>query len=138
MKRSLAPLAAAVIAAGGVLLAACAGDSQSERARIAEGRVQALYVERAPGVLVDHRVSRDGSDTRRWAAVSLRKPLDDGRTFTTAAVDAATALEVGDTVQVALGASPGNPHEPARVQAIVSRRAERAARLNIKGPRWAS
>lgn len=138
MKRRPSPVAAAVIAAAGTLLVACAGDTQSERERVAEGRVQALFVERAPGVLVDHRVSPDGSDARRWAAVSLREPLDGGRTFTTAAVDATTVLEVGDTVQIALGASAGEPGEPARVRAIVSRRAERAARLNIKGPRWAS
>ncbi len=135
MKHVIFSLAAAVVA--GALLAACAGSADPEATQRAQGRVQALYVERAPGVFEDHRVSRDGTEARRWAAVALREPLDDGRTFTAAAVDPATMLEVGDTVEVELG-TPEDARNPARVRAIVSRRAEGAARLNIKGPRWAS
>jgi len=134
MKRTPTSFATALAAAA--LATGCAGDPAPEH-RSGVGQVQALYVERSPGVFVDHRVSQHGSDTPRWAAVSMREPLADGRRYATAAVDPSTPVEVGDTVEVALEPE-ANTHEPARITAIVMKRAERAARLNIKGPRWAS
>ncbi|MCC7547416.1 MAG: hypothetical protein IT532_06605 [Burkholderiales bacterium] len=134
MKRRLSSLATV---AGAALLAACSGSPEPDP-RIAIGRVQAIYVERAPGVYVDHRVSPDGSAARRWAAVVLREPLAEGRSFTTALIDGGILPEVGDTVELHVGAHTGQGESSAHVSAIVSRRAERAAGLNIKGPRWAS
>ncbi len=132
MKRSRIPVVAAV---GAALLAACAGNTDPQ-AETAVGSVQAIYLERAPGVYMDHRVSSDGANGRRWAAVLLRAPLANGRSFTTAAIDADVPVEVGDLVE--LEVENDAPEAQARVSGIVSRRAERAARLNIKGPRWAS
>jgi len=135
MKQHLLPFTAAF---GAALLVACAGNPEPDTRR-AVGRVQAIYVERTPGVFVDHRVSQDGSAARRWAAVVLRDALADGRSFTTARLEDGIAAEVGDTVELEIavdGRAAGR--SPSRVSAIVSRAAERAARLNIKGPRWAS
>lgn len=134
MKRNCSPVTAAL---GAALLAACAGE-RGPQAEIAVGSVQAIYLERAPGVYVDHRVSPDGSDARRWAAVVLRTPLANGLSFTTAAVDGDVPVEVGDLVELEVGIDAPDAHVQARVSGIVSPRAERAARLNIKGPRWAS
>jgi len=134
MKRP--PLYLATVLAAAALAGGCAGNPEPEH-RGSVGQVQALYVERSPGVLIDHRVSQHGNRTARWAAVALREPLADGRRFATAEVDPATPVEVGDTVEVTLGPA-ASAHEPARITAIVLKRAERAARLNIKGPRWAS
>jgi len=134
MKRNRFPLVAAL---GSVLLTACAADPDPH-AETAVGSVQAIYLERAPGVYVDHRLSPDGSDARRWAAVLLRTPLANGLSFTTAAVDDDVSVEVGDLVELEVGDVVQDAHAQARVSGIVSPRAERAARLNIKGPRWAS
>ncbi|MCW5619506.1 MAG: hypothetical protein KIS79_00125 [Burkholderiales bacterium] len=125
-------LSSVMAVAATVAIAGCAGDTDPGTTA-AIGQVRALYVERSPGVFIDHRMPVDSLDNARWAAVALRQPLPDGGSFATARIDPDTAVEVGDTVELELGP------QPARVTAVLVKRSQRAAApLNLKGPRWAS
>lgn len=125
------PYVMAVVAV--VMIAGCTGDTD-QGTTAAIGQVRALYVERSPGVFVDHRMPVDNSpDNARWAAVALRQPLPDGGSFATARIEPDTIVEVGDTVELELGP------QPARVTVVLAKRSQRAAApVNLKGPRWAS
>lgn len=66
------------------------------------GKVEGVFVEALPGVLVDRRIANPEADGPAWANVRLRVPLEDGRTFMSAKLDRGVIVERGDMVSVRL------------------------------------
>lgn len=68
------------------------------------GKVEALYQETHAGVYVPRRAS-EKSDAPLWVHVRFPRPLEDGRSFTVAAVPEGTSVKIDDNVEVKFGDS---------------------------------
>lgn len=64
------------------------------------GRVEGIYVEMRPGVLVHQRLAPDDADLPVWANVKLRDALEDGRTSMSARLDRGLVVARGDMVNI--------------------------------------
>lgn len=64
------------------------------------GRVEGIYVEARPGVLVERSLANSTVNGPMWANVSLNVPDEGGRTFMTARVDDGLVAGRGDLVTV--------------------------------------
>lgn len=71
------------------------------------GKVDGVYVEALPGVLVDQRIANPEANGPTWVNVKLRRPLEDGRTVMAARIDRGLAVERGDVVSVRLSTDNG-------------------------------
>lgn len=88
-------LAAAVVAA----VQGCASTG-SVPDRDVIGRVEGIYVEMRPGVLVHQRLAPEDADLPVWANVKLRDALEDGRTSMSARLDRGLVVARGDMVNI--------------------------------------
>lgn len=66
------------------------------------GKVQALYVRLANGVMMEARLVRDTRKAELWADVQFAGNLANGRNFAIARVDNEGKVEIGDLVEVEL------------------------------------
>jgi hypothetical protein len=96
------------------------------------GKVQAVFVERYPGVFVDRRVAGDAASGKPvWVYVKFAQPLTDGRKFASALAGSEPAVEPGDLVEMRLHltapASLEAAREPNQVTAVVAKHDAEAA-----------
>lgn len=78
------------------------------------GKVEALYEETHAGVYVPRRASEQ-RDAPLWVHVRFPRPLEDGRSFTVAAVPEGTSVKIDDNVEVKFGDSTQvDTHGPER------------------------
>jgi hypothetical protein len=90
-----------IVTAAIVVAQGCASTGGAPQREVI-GKVEGVFVEALPGVLVDRRIANPEADGPVWANVRLRTPLDDGRTFMSAKLDRGVLVERGDMVSVRL------------------------------------
>ena len=103
------------------------------------GKIEGIYVESRPGVLVEQSLARGGRDLPVWANVVLNAPTEDGRMTLSARLEDGLVVETGDLVAVRLAPVGSNnvaagPLKPAMVAGVIDRGDTLAAPIPAREP----
>lgn len=84
------------------------------------GRVDGVFVEARPGVLVEKSLATPSATGATWVSVALHVPTEDGRMAMSARVDDGVNARAGDLVAVRVGSAQPSLAAGPRADAVVA------------------